>query len=574
VNARSAESTAQHVFWLAAIALVFIGTGVGLRDPWPADEPRFALIARDMVLSGDWMFPRVGGDLYDDKPPFYFWLLAIAYFITGSIRSSFLIPALLSAVGTLALVYDIARRLAGGLAGFAAAALLGCTVQFVMVMRGAQIDPVLCFLTTLSLYAFLRHLLLGPAWGWYLTGGFAAGLGVITKGVGFLPLLVLLPYGWMRARRYQHLPRFAGGARWSLVAFGFVAGVAIWLVPMLTAVASSGDPAHVAYRDGILFQQTVERYASAWHHNKPWYYFLVQVIPLLWLPASVLLVWLVPRWKGAWRDRDARVWLPLAWILLVLIFFSASAGKRGVYILPALPALMIAAAPYLPELLARRAVRTTGLVLSGVLVAVALATVVVDMARHEQILARAVSLGTDPRGALRIFAGTGLLVWLLALWRKPLVAWPAVFACLILVWSYVVNPRIDAQRSAKGFMERALAEVPAGRELAIAAAKEQFFLYLDRPVVNFGHARWRERQREADDAARWLNAAPGRIILMPESLVPLCFEKSPRVDVGVTSRERWSLVELPADAACASRGDASHAIRYSTTLLSRIRTGS
>ena len=62
-----------------------------------------------------------------------------------------------------------------------------------MVMRGAQIDPTLCFLTTFSLYALLRHLLLGPAWGWYFIGGFAAGLGVFTKGVGFLPVLVLIP---------------------------------------------------------------------------------------------------------------------------------------------------------------------------------------------------------------------------------------------------------------------------------------------------------------------------------------------------------------------------------------------
>src|SRR4026209_549541 len=34
--------------WLAALALLLIATGIGLRDPWPADEPRFALVAPDM----------------------------------------------------------------------------------------------------------------------------------------------------------------------------------------------------------------------------------------------------------------------------------------------------------------------------------------------------------------------------------------------------------------------------------------------------------------------------------------------------------------------------------------------
>ena len=101
-----------------------------------------------------------------------------------------------------------------------------------MVMRGAQIDPVLCVLTTFSLYALLRHLLLGPAWGWYFVGGLAAGLGVITKGVGFLPLLLLIPFflmrgfGWhgLATDRRRRAAAGAGGWRrwpcWSASACG------------------------------------------------------------------------------------------------------------------------------------------------------------------------------------------------------------------------------------------------------------------------------------------------------------------------------------------------------------------
>jgi len=495
----------KHFLWLALAALLLVATGLGLRDPWPADEPRFALIARDMVLHGDWLFPRVGGDLYDDKPPLFFWLLAAGYWITGSLRASFLIPSFLAACGILALVHDLARRLFGREAALAAAVLLACTVQFLVVTRGAQIDATLCFLTTLSLYGLLRHLLLGPAWGWYFIGGLAAGLGVITKGVGFLPLLLLLPYPLLRARGFQALPRFAGGSRWMLAGIGFLAGVAVWLVPMLIAVAQSNDPQLIAYRDGILLQQTVHRYASAWHHVRPWYYFPVEVIPLLWFPASLLLFWLAPRWKAALRERDARIWLPLAWIVLVLIFFSASTGKRGIYIFPALPVFALVAAPYLPQLLKLRALQVATRVWVGLLVALA------------------------------------------------------------LVWSYGVTPRINGERSGRDFIQGALAQAPRNRELALAGAKEQFFLYLDRPVTNFGHARWREAQHEADDAARWLNAAPGRVLLAPQSLLHPCFDHSPRHVVGVSSRETWSLIELPASRECAARGDPNRVIHYSPT---------
>jgi 4-amino-4-deoxy-L-arabinose transferase-like glycosyltransferase len=573
-DAGHSDRRLHDLLWLGGLALLFIATGIGLRDPWPADEPRFALVARDMVMSGDWMFPRVGGDLYSDKPPLFFWLLAIGYWITGSIRYSFLIPSFLAACATLYLVYDMAMRLAGRAAGFATATLLACTVQFVMVMRGAQIDPVLCFLTTLSLYAFMRHLLFGPAWGWYLVAGFAAGLGVITKGVGFLPLLIVLPYVLLRARGFTPLPRFTGGARWTLALIGFLAGIAVWLIPMLSTVAASGDAAHVAYRDGILFHQTVHRYASAWHHKEPWHYFLIQVIPPLWLPGSLLLFWLIPLWKRAWSDRDARAWLPLAWMLLVVVFFSLSTGKRGVYLLPALPAFVIAASPWLVELFAKRAVRYLGLALAALIVVLAAGAVVYDFARHDAMSARAAELGTDPRFALRVLAATALIAWVICWRKRPLLAWPAMLACLVLVWSYIVNPEIDARRSGKAFMQRALAQVPAGRELALAGAKEQFYLYLDRPVINFGHARWQERPAEAADAARWLNAAPGRVILMPESLISPCFQHAPRRLAGITSQERWSLVEVPADAGCARRGDPERAIRYTPTFLSRIRTSS
>src|SRR5262249_57646591 len=85
------------VVWVALAVLVFIGTGLGTRMPWPADEPRFVLIARDMVHSGDWLFPRVGGDLYPDKPPAFFWLLSLGYWLTGSVPASFLFPSFIPA---------------------------------------------------------------------------------------------------------------------------------------------------------------------------------------------------------------------------------------------------------------------------------------------------------------------------------------------------------------------------------------------------------------------------------------------------------------------------------------------
>ncbi len=551
----SAAPRKSDLLWLLLMLAVLVATGVGTRAPWPADEPRFALIARDMVATGDWLIPRVGGNLYQEKPPFFFWVLSVFYALTGSLKASFLLPSLFAAGTVLGLVYDLARRLWSSEAALAAAGTLAFTVQFVMTARSAQIDATLCALTTLSLYGLLRHLLLGPAWWWYFVGGLAAGLGVITKGVGFLPLLILIPYGVFRARRWGGIPSFPGGVKWAGVAVGFLLGVAVWLVPMLARVAGSNDPELKAYRDGILFQQTVERYASAWHHVKPWYYFLVEVIPPLWLPFSLLLIWLVPKWRQAWRDRDARVWLPLAWVLLAVLFFSLSSGKRGIYIFPALPAALLAAAPFLPALFKTPHTQRLSILLGALLVAGAIAAAIAGGVSPEAIPLPSLT-------PIVVLAVISAAAWIIA-WRyRPLLAWPAVLACLAVVWSYGITPLIDAERSGRGFIESVLAQVPASAEVAYVGYKEQFFLYADRPTVSFGHRRWVEGPQEAYDAAAWLAGAPGRVVLIEANTAKECFSRSPQREAGKTSGDRWLLVEAPADSACVARGDAGRARRY------------
>jgi hypothetical protein len=136
----------------------------------------------------------------------------------------------------------------------------------------------------------------------------------------------------------------------------------------------------------------------------------------------------------------------------------------------------------------------------------------------------------------------------------------------MLVGSYLIVPQVNDQRSGRAFIESALAQLPPGAELGLLAYKEQFLLYLDRPVVNFGHARYAEDQshaQESHDAAHWLNAGDRRFVLLPQPLIQPCFANSAQTIAGETSRETWLLVAAPASPACASAGDPKRAIRYS-----------
>lgn len=555
----SSRDVALDVLWLLAMGLLLIGTGLGLRDPWPPDEPRFALVAQDMLRSGDWLFPRVGGDLYADKPPLFFWLIAGATAATGSLRSGFLLPSLLAGLGTVMLAYDLMRRACGREVGLATGFVLLLTFQFVWQARQAQIDAVLCFFTTLSLYGLLRHLCLGPARGWFLAGWAAAGLGVITKGVGFLPLLALLPFAVLVRRRWRAtVPRI--GALGIAGAIVMLIAIGAWLVPMMVASAAGGDL--LAYRNEILFQQTVTRYADAWHHQAPLYYYFVETIPFFWLPLIALVPWLWPRWREAMRGRFTLVAVLLAWVVIVVLFFTASAGKRTLYILPAVPALAMAAGPWLPELLRARGPRRLAFVLGCTIAALAgLAAVFMsiqpDRARH---VAELYGINSVLPLAGLALCTAAVLAALRA--RDGWLAYAGVLGIVLAFTGFVVYPGINDVRSGRAFMARVEQESLAIRELALVVAKDQYLLQLRRPSFNFGHARWRERANEVNDAAAWLAEDPARGLLMDKRSLALCFKDSSAVELGRANRHQWFLVTGVPDAACASAGDRAAARFY------------
>lgn len=545
-----------------AFALAVLSSGYGLHDPWPADSPRFAAVARDMLASGDWLFPRVGGDLYPDKPPVYFWLMAASMWLTGSVRAGFLLPSLLAGLGTVLLTFDLVRRLHDTRTATMAALLLAVSAQFAIQAHTAQIDGTLCFITTLGLYGFLRHLLLGPQWRWYAIAGAACGVGVITKGVGFLPLLVL-PAWWLMARRGVVSGPTGTRMQWLSAPLLALAAIACWLIPML--IASAGDPALEAYRNEILFGQTVDRYVAAAGHRKPFHYHLTSVVPWAWLPLSLALPWLVPRWRDAVRARDARVIVPLAWVAIVFVFFVFSSGKRGVYILPALPATIIAAAPYLNDLLRLR--WPNGLA-RALLVCLGVFAVAGFVLLPDQVAERIGS--ADP--ALRTLSQWTMAV-LAVLAFGSLVPWPrptpglvrlgAFFAATWVLLGWLVMPRIDGVRSGAPVMHAARAALPAGAELGIALPKESMILHAGGPLTNFGHRR-PDRGQEVADAARWLQGGASRYLVVPgEAVVEGCFDATEAIDLGYAHRRRWLLFgAAAARPECVARGSDETAIAY------------
>ncbi len=500
-----------------------------------------------MVESGDWLFPHRGSSLYSDKPPMLMWLEAASYLVVGNWRIAFLLPSLLAALGTIALTYDLGRRLWNPRVGLYAGAAVLCAFQFMYQMKRAQIDPVITGFLTLANWGLLLHFLKGPNWRAYWLGCFCAGLGVITKGVGVLALLMFVPYTFARMRGWEVIRTRGQSLHWLAGPLLFFAAIAIWLVPMVLAVDARNAPEYTTYMNDILFRQTAKRYADSWSHVQPVWYFL-PILLFNWFPLSLAYIGAVPRWIRDLKQRDTRLLFPLLWTALIVIFFSIPSGKRDVYILPALPMVALALAPYLEELVRARWLRNTAFALT---VMAGLVVLGGGIAALQGYVAKANHMAIE-----RELAENGRwLWWMVIAIGASLLASAAIFrprrgvhallagiAALWLIFGFVAHPLLNDSNSAAAVMRRAGEWIGPDAELGLVAWKEQNLLMADRRAHDFGFKRPRSEQFVA--ATPWLAAAPDtRYVFILEAAMGDCVNRETARYVGL--RQPPQMVAVP-----------------------------
>ncbi len=392
---------------LLAVGLLY-GLGLGARDLWAPDEPRYGAIAEELRSfrhgASGLVLLHLNDASYTQKPPLYFWLAALAGLPFGRVDElAARLPSALAGVGCVGLTAVLGRWLLGHAgASLLAAGLLATSFRFAWTARRVQLDVLLTFFELLAIVIFL--------WLEWRRGGIersrahpaalvglhgALGAAALVKGpVGWLPLVVFAGYlAWEgRLRAFRSLvPPWA----WLLS----VAPVTVWITSAVTLA-----PAGFAER--AVAENLIGRFFEGTSHARPFYYYAYQ-LPLDFLPWSLLLPFALPVvWHWARARPSASTFeagLPapdppdpsrrtaarflLAWIGLPLVFFTLSAGKRGLYLLPLFPALALIAVAVVIEAQPRPERRWKGLSLT------ALARIVVGVA----LLEWAIFVGVLPR---------------------------------------------------------------------------------------------------------------------------------------------------------------------------------
>ena len=341
------ESQTMHVikretFLLLGVFLILYILPLGARDLIVPDETRYAEIPREMIVSGDWVVPRLDGVRYFEKPALGYWMHAAAMLMFGENNFAARLPSALSVgLSAIMLFLLIARAIdkeeapSHRTAALATIIFLTCFEVF-GVGNTAVLDNLFALFLTAALMAFFTATERPPATagerGWLLLAGASTGLAFLTKGfLAFaLPVLVLVPYlVWQRRIR-------------DIWRMGWLPVLAAILVVLPWSVA-------IALREPdfwhfFFWNEHIRRFmgGTAQHKEPLWYFFMLA--PAMFLPWTFLvpaaMTGLRPSPSAGKRQRHL-IRLCICWLVLPFIFFSVSKGKLITYILPCFPPFAI-----------------------------------------------------------------------------------------------------------------------------------------------------------------------------------------------------------------------------------------
>jgi 4-amino-4-deoxy-L-arabinose transferase-like glycosyltransferase len=493
VNSEPAGIPVRRELALVAVAcaLLFL-VPAPWRALWSPDEGRYAEIAREMVVSGDWVTPRLDGLKYFEKPPLVYWMTAGVWALAGAREGALRAVPALAAVGGCLAVWAAARRRWGARAGRLAALVLATSPYWFALAQTLSLDMPVSALLTAGLAAFLIALTResGARRRWLLAAAYLAfGLATLAKGLMgiVLPGLVIVPWlAWTgRWRRPLELTPFTGLAIVLAVA-------APW---HLLVAARNPDFAWFYF-----VHEHFQRFTTDVHRRvEPVWYF----VPILvggMLPWSAALPGALGRaWRSARRERDEVDAFLLLWAVLIFVFFSASHSKLAPYVLPVAPPLALLAARWLDQRPALGRVAAAVAAAAGLLVLTL--AVVPRLARPGSNTALAVADFGAWRWAVAAAAlVVGGVAWF---WRARPRAWPRAVALattlflLVLAWA---APRLDDHRSVKSLALALAPRLAPGDEVVTYRCYPQDLpVYLDRQVEIAGYLGELEFGARAED---------------------------------------------------------------------------
>ena len=325
------------VVLLIFISLFLIFWNLSSISLWSPDEPRFAVIVRNMVEHDDYIIPEFNGFPLYWKPILVYWLQALPAKIIGNVTPlTSRLPSAFAGFGILMLFYFFIKHFRNKKEAFLSTAILITNYTFLEQARLAIIDMTLTFCMFVALIAFFNgYMRIDKREKFYLVLYAFLGLAVISKGpVGIIVPLMIIFFFLMVEKNLKHLKDLF-----------LLKGILIFLVITLPWYIAALMQGGSEFFNEFIIKQNITRFFNAFDHIQPFYYYIERILThffpwsLLLIPALIMFV-RDHKYKKANNDKERSFFsFILIWTVSVFLFFTISKSKRSQYILLMYPAM-------------------------------------------------------------------------------------------------------------------------------------------------------------------------------------------------------------------------------------------
>ena len=437
------------VLLLVVLAVPLFGWGSATIPLTGPDEPRYAAIANEMMQTGDYVTPSLGGKPWFEKPALAYWLMAASYYVVGVNELGARFPSILLALSSVLVLFYTGRRLVSERIGLLAALGLEFSIGFLVFSRAASTDMNLTATVTLALCAFLRSEQVAQTGGsifdrrnfWLAIFYTGIGLTILAKGLAGVALAGGVIGSYLLISR--RLKQFIG---LHLIWGGLLvlAICSIWYGPVIARHGYS-------FINIFFIQHHFQRFTTnKYHHPGPFYYYVIAIVVAVFpfsflLPVSVARVQLAQYVRNGIDAIDRWKLFAFLWMLFPVVFFSFSGSKLPGYVLPAVPGAALLLANDLEEIWTNKGKRAQWIALSVTAVLMIGGALTLPFLKKINIeLSMRIALGV-------VLMAGGLVIGIGSLWRSR-VALAGNFLTIVLLVPIVaiaIRPQITERESIK-----------------------------------------------------------------------------------------------------------------------------
>ena len=449
----------------ATVAALITLPGLGVGSLWDNSETAYGEVAREILLTHNWLIMHFNGVPYFVQPPLYFWFAAILAKVFGLGTFSLRLPSALATIalgGTMG--YAVARQAGTRLGIYASMILSSCLMQAV-IGRLAVMDALLDLAVAVAILSWFRGMQTGRD-RYFVLGSAAVALGFLAKGL-VAPVIALLVSGAYYFWNCRHeLTRRPSVRAWLAAGLVFAAIALPWPLALVVSYHYHWFPL-----SNLVGRYTIGRYVGVIENQAGpiWYY--IPVILLGFFPWVTFLPMAVVDGIRQLREpaSDANavrlLRLAFAWAVVPLLFFSLAATKLPNYVALEFPALALIAALYFERFMTRHGARSA--IVSAAFVPLAIGSVAVAMA----LFVRNNRLGATTSEILPGLIFPGLVIFLGSLTTAILMTRPSAVRAAPYALALAAAIAIDS--AAIIVLPRAEAFKPIPRLAAIIEQKRE-----------------------------------------------------------------------------------------------------